>query len=288
MKVAVTTDTNSGICTEEAEKLGIFLLPMPVIIDGEGYLEAVSIDSSALYDAMARDADISTSQPSPGAVIALWESIFARGYEKIVHIPMTSGLSGSYQSASILAQDYDGRVQVVDNRRISVTQRVAVMEAKAMVDAGASAEEIREYLEDTALCASIYLSVDSLKFLQKGGRLSSSTALVGTLLNIKPVLTIQGEKIDALAKTRGMKAAQRKLIELLAEDVKTRFADVPCEKLRIMTAGTLTTAQECEAWRAAVQEEFPTHNVIYDPLPCSIATHLGPNAVGIALAVSEK
>lgn len=287
MKVAVMTDTNSGISAREAEKFGIFLLPMPVLIDAESYLEAVSIDSSALYDAMARDADISTSQPSPGALMQMWETILSSGYDQIVHIPMTSGLSGSCHSAAILAEDFDGRVFVVDNHRISVTQRVCVAEAKAMADAGASGDEIKAYLDETALRASIYLSVDSLKYLQKGGRLSSSSAVVGELLNIKPVLTIQGEKIDALAKVRGMKAAQKRILELLAKDVDERFSQYPREKLRIMTAGTLTTLQ-AEAWRAATQEAFADFEVTYDPLPCSIATHLGPNAIGVGIAVVEK
>lgn len=288
MKVAIVTDTNSGITADEAKELGIFLLPMPVLIDGVGFLETVDIQTADVYAAMERDADISTSQPAPGALMDLWEDVLARGYDEIVYIPMTSGLSGSCHSAAILAEDFDGRVFVVDNRRISATQRLSIMEARAMAQSGSTAAQIKQYLEETALRASVYLSVDTLKYLQKGGRLSTSAALVGTLLNIKPVLFIGGEKIEPVAKVRGMKAAQKKMIESIEQEIHSRFSSYPAQNLRVMTAGTLRTEEEIAQWRDTVQAAFPDKDVFYSPLPCSIASHVGPSAMGIAVVVTEK
>lgn len=288
MKVAIVTDTNSGITADEARELGIFLLPMPVLIDGVSFLETVDIQAADVYAAMERDADISTSQPAPGAIMELWEDVLARGYDEIVYIPMTSGLSGSCHSAAILAEDFDGRVFVVDNRRISATQRLSIMEARAMAQSGSTAAQIKQYLEETALRASVYLSVDTLKYLQKGGRLSTSSAVVGTLLNIKPVLFLGGDKIDPVAKVRGMKAAQKKMIESIEQEIRSRFSSYPAQNLRVMTAGTLRTEEEIAQWRDTVQAAFPDKDVFYNPLPCSIATHVGPSAMGIAVVVTEK
>lgn len=288
MKVAIVTDTNSGITADEARELGIFLLPMPVLIDGVSFLETVDIQAADVYAAMERDADISTSQPAPGALMELWEDVLARGYDEIVYIPMTSGLSGSCHSAAILAEDFDGHVFVVDNRRISATQRLSIMEARAMAQSGSTAAQIKQYLEETALRASVYLSVDTLKYLQKGGRLSTSSAVVGTLLNIKPVLFLGGDKIDPVAKVRGMKAAQKKMIESIEQEIHSRFSSYPARNLRVMTAGTLRTEEEIAQWRDTVQAAFPDKDVFYNPLPCSIATHVGPSAMGIAVVVTEK
>ncbi len=288
MNIAIVTDTNSGISAQEAKELGIFLLPLPVLIDGKSYLESIDITIDELYTAMERGADISTSQSAPALILELWDELLANGYDAIVHIPMTSGLSGSCHSAAMLAQEYEGRVFVVDNHRVSVTQRLCVLEAKAMADAGERAQDIKAYLEETGLRARIYVTLDSLKHLQKGGRLSAGGALVGTLLNIKPVAFIGAGKVETFAKARGMKAAQKRMIEAIHADIEEFFADISREKLRIATAGTLRIQAEIDAWVQTVSAAFPDMNVFYDPLPCSLSTHIGPNAMGVSVTVVEK
>ena len=285
MNTAIMTDTNSGITVEEGRELGIYVLPMPVIIDGTSYLEGIDITTAQLFEAMKEERIITTSQPSPGTIIDMWNSILDSGYEEIVYIPMTSSLSGSCQSASLLAEDFGSKVSVVDNHRISVTQRESALEARKMAERGICAKEIKEYLEAAAFQASIYLTVGALKYLQMGGRLSSSAAMIGTLLNIKPILSIQGEMIDVLAKVRGMKTCERKLIEALQDDRKKRFADVPEEKIQLYTAGTMQNKEDIEHWVAAVQAAFPNKVVSYAQLPCSIASHVGPDCKGIGLSV---
>lgn len=285
MKTAIVTDTNSGISNYEAEKEGIYLLPMPVIIDGNSYLEAIDIQTEQLYEAMEKECSISTSQPSPESVMKLWDSIFEQGYDEIVHIPMTSGLSGSCQTAGMLADEYDGKVFVVDNHRISITQREAALEAKQMAGEGKTAEEIKRSLEENALSATIYLTVESLRYLQKGGRLSPSAAMLGTILNIKPVLSIQGEQIEAFAKVRGMKKCESKMIEAVQADIASRFTNVSPEKVRVHVAGTLQRTEDIKHWKNSVQNAFPMNHVEYFPLPCSIAVHVGPGCLGIAAVV---
>lgn len=288
MKTAIVTDSNSGISIEEGKKLGIFILPMPVIIDGETYLDEVEITDEQFYEAMKENKKISTSQPALGYVEEMWTSILNEGYDEILHMPMTSGLSGSYQSAALLAEDFNGKVYVADNHRISVTQYEAALEAGKMADKGKTAKEIKEYLDKTALQASIYLTVGSLKYLQMGGRLSSSEAVLGTILNIKPVLSIQGEMIDVVDKVRGTKASIRRMIEAMEEDIATRFADIPREKIRIATAGAWLSEKDKEYWITSVQKAFPDHNITYSKLPCSIVCHLGPESMGIGLSVVDE
>lgn len=287
MKVAIITDTNSGISEAQACEKGIHLLPMPVIIDGRTYLEGIDIRTEELYEAMERDCDISTSQPSPEMVTQLWDSLLEQDYDGIVHIPMTSGLSGSCQTAKMLAQDYDGRVAVADNHRISVTQMESAFEAKRMADGGYTVAQIQKHLEQHSHRASIYLTVDSLKYLQKGGRLSPSAAMLGTLLNIKPVLSIQEGLIDAFAKVRGMKKCVGKMMEALQHDITKRFADAAHGHLHIQTAGTLRRSEDIELWKESVRKAFSIDEVQYYPLPCSIATHVGPDSMGVAVSVSE-
>ena len=190
MKTAILTDTNSGLTVEEGEKRGIYVLPMPVIIDGDSYLEGVDITHDQLFDALRREKEVSSSQPSPGDVMALWERVLDNGYDELVYIPMSSGLSASCRNAMQLAEEYGSKVRVVDNHRISATLLESVLDAKTMADRGRSAEEIKEYLESTALEATIYLTVDSLKYLKKTGRITPAAAAIGSMLNIKPILTI--------------------------------------------------------------------------------------------------
>ena len=287
MKIAIATDTNSGITAMEGEKLGVFVLAMPVNLEETIHYEGIDITSEQLYDAMRQHRDVSTSQPSPGQLMELWDGILAKGYDEIVYIPMSSGLSGSCQSAALFAQDYDGRVQVVDNHRISVTQKESVISALRLVEQGYDAGQIRDFLEKHAYDASIYITVDSMEYLKKGGRVTPAAATLATVLNLKPVLTIQGDKLDAFAKVRGMKLAESKMIEAIHQDRAERFKDVPESCLLIETAGTLESGELAEHWRQQVQAEFPFAKVSYANLPCSIACHVGMNSVAAVIMTEE-
>lgn len=287
MKIAIATDTNSGITAMEGEKLGVFVLAMPVNLEETIHYEGIDITSEQLYDTMRQHRDVSTSQPSPGQLMELWDGILAKGYDEIVYIPMSSGLSGSCQSAALFAQDYDGRVQVVDNHRISVTQKESVISALRLVEQGYDAGQIRDFLEKHAYDASIYITVDSMEYLKKGGRVTPAAATLATVLNLKPVLTIQGDKLDAFAKVRGMKLAESKMIEAIHQDRAERFKDVPESRLLIETAGTLENGELAEHWRQQVQAEFPFAKVSYANLPCSIACHLGMNSVATVIMTEE-
>lgn len=287
MKIAIATDTNSGITALEGEKLGVFVLAMPVNLEETIHYEGLDITSEQLYDAMRQHREVSTSQPSPGQLMELWDGILAKGYDEIVYIPMSSGLSGSCQSAALFARDYDGKVQVVDNHRISVTQRESVISALRLAEQGYDAGQIREFLEKHAYDASIYITVDSMEYLKKGGRVTPAAATLATVLNLKPVLTIQGDKLDAFAKVRGMKLAESKMIDALHQDRAERFKDVPESRLLIETAGTLENEALAESWRQQVQAEFPFAKVSYANLPCSIACHVGMNSVAAVIMTEE-
>ena len=287
MKIAIATDTNSGITASEGEKLGVFVLAMPVNLEETIHYEGLDITSEQLHDAMRQHREVSTSQPSPGQLMELWDGILAKGYDEIVYIPMSSGLSGSCQSAALFARDYDGKVQVVDNHRISVTQRESVISALRLAEQGYDAGQIREFLEKHAYDASIYITVDSMEYLKKGGRVTPAAATLATVLNLKPVLTIQGDKLDAFAKVRGMKLAESKMIDALHQDRAERFKDVPESCLLIETAGTLENEALAESWRQQVQAEFPFARVSYANLPCSIACHVGMNSVAAVIMTEE-
>ena len=286
MKTAIMTDTNSGINKKEADELGIFLLPMPVIVKDKTYLEGIDISLGEMYEIMEDGIETSTSQPSPGSLMEMWDDILEE-YDEVVHIPMTSGLSGSCENARGLARGYKGKVIVVDNHRISVPQRESVLEAKKMADMGKNGQEIAEYLEESGKDSSIYITVSDLKYLQRSGRLGSTSAFLGSLLNIKPILTIQGEKIDAFAKCRGIKLCERKMIEALENDINVRFKDVPKENIQVVVAGTLKEQDEIDEWTKAVQEAFPYSRVYYNALPCSILSHAGPGCKGLGAVVKK-
>ena len=228
-KVAIVTDSNSGITQKRGEELGIYVLPMPFFIDGELYLEDITLSQEQFYEKLGADSEISTSQPSPGDVMDLWDKLL-EDYDEIVCIPMSSGLSSTCETALSLAQDYDEKVQVVNNQRISVTQEQSVYDAIKLRDEGKSAAEIRQVLEKEKMQASIYITVDTLKYLKKGGRITPAAAAIGTVLNLKPVLQIQGEKLDAFAKVRGWKAAKKTMLNAIEKDLNERFADVKARK----------------------------------------------------------
>ena len=288
MKTAIITDSNSGISQKKAEEMGIFLLPMPVIIDGEIRFEGIDLDDEEFYAGLAAGKDISTSQPSPGDVMDLWDRLLEAGYDEIVHIPMSSGLSNSCETALGLANDYEGKVAVVDNHRISITLKASVIEAKQMADSGMSAKEIKQDLEARAYDSSIYIAVDTLKYLKKGGRVTPAGAALGTVLNIKPVLTIQGGKLDAFAKIRGMKKCRIRMVDAIVDDYKTRFKGADLSRVRVDAAGAGLTPEEIAEWKSLISQAFPGVDVRYDPLSLSVSAHIGPGAYGIGISIVKS
>lgn len=280
--VAIVTDSNSGISQAEGKKLGIYVIPMPFLVDGKLYFEDVDMNKEQFYHFLENDADLSTSQPSPGDVMDLWDKLL-KEYDEIVHIPMSSGLSASCSTAMGLARDYDGKVQVVDNQRISVTMQQSVMDAKHLVAAGKSAAQIKEILEKEALESSIYLMVDTLKYLKKGGRITPAAALLGSALNLKPILQIQGDKLDAYKKVRGVKAAKKNMLEAMKKDVEGRFSDyVTKGQLKLHVAYT-TDEETAKQWKEEVQNMFPDIAITrMDPLSFSVTCHTGPGVLAIA------
>ncbi|MCI6497731.1 DegV family protein [Lachnospiraceae bacterium HCP1S3_C3] len=283
-KIAIVTDSNSGITQKQAEQLGVFVVPMPFMINGETFYEGINLSVEEFYKKMAENADISTSQPAPGDVTGLWDNIL-KEYDSIVHIPMSSGLSGSCQTAAMLAQDYDGRVQVVDNQRISVTQRQSVLDAMELADRGMNAEQIKEFLVNVKFDSSIYIMVDTLKYLKKGGRITPAAAAFGEILRIKPVLQIQGEKLDAFAKVRSVKQAKSVMIKAMKSDMEKRFGGINPENIWLEVAHTQNEI-EAEKFKEEILEEFPGFDIHIDPLSLSVSCHIGPGA--LAIACSKK
>lgn len=281
MKVAIATDTNSGISAAEGLELGIHVIPMPVLIDGKTYYEGVTLTYEDFYRCQREGRIVSTSQPAPGTVLNLWDKLLEE-YEEVVYIPMSSGLSASCQTAIGLAEDYGGKVQVVNNHRISVTQRNSVMDAMLLADAGCSAAEIRLELERMALESIIFIGVDTLKYLKQGGRITPAAAAMGTVLNLKPLLKIQGERLDAVATVRGRKACQQKLIDAMkcSVDEFHRQNGPIC----IGAAGSFLSQEEGDAWLKLAAEAFPGEEILYNPLALSIGCHTGPGAFGMAVS----
>ena len=289
MKTAVMTDSNSGISQQEADALGLFMMPMPVIIDGKTHYEGIDLTHDSFFSALTGGSDVTTSQPSPGDLMNRWDKILSSGYDELIYIPMSSGLSNSCSTAISLSAEYNGKVQVADNHRISVTMRASIEEAISYASNGISAAEIKRSLEENAYNSSIYIAVDTLEFLKKGGRVTPAGAALGAVLNIKPILTIQGERLDAFAKVRGMKKAKQKIVEALQNDFNTRFKDIPTERLRLGAAGSGLTPAEREDWRATLANAFPQFDVYYDPLSFSICCHVGPQSYGVGISViAEK
>lgn len=287
MKIAIMTDTNSGMSVDEGKENGIFVIPMPVIVNDKEYMEGEDITHAELYRELISGSDVKTSLPSPAHVMDMWDELL-EDHDSVVYIPMSSALSSSVSVSRQFAEEYDGKVQVVDNHRISVTLKDSVFDAKKMADEGMDAVAIKEKLEEEAFNQSIYITVNTLSHLVKSGRVTAAGAMIATAINIKPVLTIQGEKLDAFAKVRGMKSAETKMIESLKNDLLTRFKDYPKENLRLHTAGTLQTEEEAEAWLTKVKDAFPGYQVDYDPLSCSIACHVSVDTKGIGVAVIKK
>ena len=281
-KIAIATDSNSGITQAQGRELGVFVLPMPFYINDELFLEDITLSQEQFYERLAQDADVKTTQPSPGDVTDLWDKIL-QDYDQIVYIPLSSGLSSSCETAMMLAQDYEGKVFVVNNQRISVTQRQSVLDALEMAQAGKSAQEIHDYLERTKFDSDIYITVDTLKYLKKGGRCTPAAAALGAVLGIKPVLRIKGEKLDSFAKVRGWKAAKKAMIDAIHNTMETEFAGLSGpEQLHIAAAytGDRAGAQE---WLEELEAIFPGYPIHMDPLSLSVACHIGPGARAVTV-----
>ncbi len=281
-KVAVVTDSNSGITQQQAEELGISVVPMPFDVAGQTFYEDINLTQEQFYEKLAQDVDIITSQPSPESVTALWERLLQE-YDEVVHIPMSSGLSGSCQTAVMLAEEYGGRVQVVNNQRISVTQRRSVLDALEMRERGMSASEIREFLERVRLESGIYIMVDTLKYLRKGGRITPAAAALGTLFRIKPVLQIHGERLDAFAKARTVQQAKSLMLNALKNDIEhTSGGEVDVDDIHFQIAHTCNE-EEAMDLKQQMQEMFLGCGEIYvDRLSLSVSCHIGPGALAVA------
>ena len=283
-KVKIVTDSNSGITQKEAEKLGIFVLPMPFLIDGEEYFEDINLTQAEFYEHLKSNANVLTSQPAIGNVTEFWNKLLTDDSE-LVHIPMSSGLSESCHTAEALAKNYGGRVQVVDNQRISITQKQSVYDALKLANEGKSAAEIKEILLKTKFDSSIYIALDTLKYLKKGGRLTPAAARIGTLLGIRPVLQIQGEKLDAFKKVKTVRKAKEVMIAALDSDLKNRFTEYAANgEMQISVAHT---ANEAEAKLFAEELQATFRNVpvkFIDPLSLSVSCHIGPGSLACALS----
>lgn len=283
-KVAVVSDSNSGITQVQAKELGVTILPMPFFVGDKTLYEDIDLTQEEFYQMLSENVDISTSMPLVGNVTDTWDELL-KEYDEIVHIPMSSGLSGSCETAMMLSQDYDGKVQIVNNQRISVTQRQSVLDAMALAAQGRSAAEIKEILEREKFESSIYIMVDTLHYLKKGGRITPAAAALGTLLKLKPVLQIQGEKLDAFAKARTVKQAKNMMIEAMKNDFANRFHDPNGDHMHLEMAYTYDL-EVAEAFKKEVQEAFPGMEIVLNPLSLSVSCHIGPGA--LAVACSKK
>ena len=280
--IAIATDSNSGITQAQGRELGISVLPMPFYINDELFLEDITLTQEQFYQRLGEDADVKTTQPAPGDVIELWENIL-KEYDQVVYIPMSSGLSSSWETAQMLSEDYEGKVFVVNNQRISITQRQSVLDAQAMVRAGMSAAEIKARLEQTKFDSDIYITVDTLKYLKKGGRCTPAAAAIGTVLGLKPVLRIQGEKLDSFSKARGWKAAKKTMLDAARAAMDTQFAGLSGpEQLHIAAAYT-GRREDAQEWLEELESTFPGYPIHMDPLSLSVACHIGPGALAVAV-----
>lgn len=275
--IAIVTDSNSGITQAQAKELGIAVIPMPFYIDGDLYFEDITLTQEQFYERLQSDCTITTSQPTPEDVMKLWDALL-KEYDEIVYIPMSSGLSGSCETASMLAEDYAEKVYVVNNQRISVTQRQSVLDAMELARDGKSGREIKKILEENRFQSSIYITVDTLKYLKRGGRVTPAAAAIGAALNIKPVLQIQGEKLDYFAKARGWKQAKRIMLDAMEKDMGERFRD---KKVHLEAAYTCSEEAAGE-WKEQIEARFPQYSVHMDKLSLSVACHIGSGSMAIA------
>lgn len=282
MNVAIVTDSNSGIFEEEGKILGVHVIPMPVILEGKTYYEGIDLTHEEFYQCLEEKREVFSSQPSPAEVLDMWDKLLLSEYDELVYIPMSSGLSGSCRTAQVLAQDYEEKAQVVDNHRISVTQRQSVLDALMLKEKGYSAKEIKKVLEQTAYESIIYVGVETLEYLKKGGRVTPAGAAMGTLLSIKPLLVISGEYLDAHAKVRGTKSCKKRLLNEMKTVADEFHANG--DEIYVGVAGSFGRKEEHQEWVEMVNEVFPYEDVKYDPLTFSVSCHVGPGAFGMGIS----
>lgn len=281
-RIAIMTDSNSGITQKEAAIMGVTVVPMPFNIAGNDYLEDINLTQEEFYKKLVGGDEISTSQPTPGVVMDIWDNLL-KEYDEIVYIPMSSGLSSATSTASLLAEDYDGKVEVVDNQRIAMTMRQSVLDALLLASKGLSAKEIKERLEEERFNQSIYITLDTLYYLKRGGRITPAAAAIGSILKIKPVLQIQGGKLDAFAKARTMSAAKNTMIEAVKKDIEGRVSDNGRYKVMLAVAHT-NSIVNAEAFKNELIAAFPDHkdDIYINALSLSVSCHIGPGAIAVA------
>ena len=286
-RIAIATDSNSGITQAQAKELGIFVLPMPFYINDQLFLEDITLTQEQFYQRLAEDADVKTTQPAPGDVVELWDKIL-KDYDQVVYIPMSSGLSSSCETAQMLAQDYEGKVFVVNDQHISVTQRRSALDAKKLAEAGWSAERIRDALEATKFDSDIYITVDTLKYLKKGGRCTPAAAAIGAVLGIKPVLRIKGDKLDSFAKARGWKAAKKTMLDAAHHVLDTDFAAFRGPEDMYIDVAYTGAPEDAREWIDELKASFPGYPIHADPLSLSVACHIGPGALAVTLTRARR
>ena len=282
-RIAVVTDSNSGITQAQAKELGIHVVPTPFFINGDLFLEDITLTREAFFEKLDDDAEISTSQPAPGDLLDTWDKVLEE-YDEVVHIPLSRSLSSACETAIMLSNDYDGKVQVVNNQRVSAMQRESVMDALRLAEAGKSATEIKEILETEKFNACAYITVDTLKYLKKGGRVTPTAAAIGAVLNIKPVLIVNGEKLDSFAKVRGWKAGKKAMLDAAEKDLQEKFANDDM----VLYAVSTCNEEETEEWRQEIAARFPGYEVRKDYLSLSVSCHIGPGALAVAYAKVVK
>ena len=287
MRTAVVTDSNSGIFKEEAEQLGIYVIPMPVIVEGRTCFENEDITSTEFFSAMAQNKEVSSSQPSPGVLIKKWKALLEE-WDEVIYIPMSSGLSGSTQAAQVLALDFEGKVAVADNHRISVTMRQSVEMARILAQKGLDAAQIKAKLEAEGPLSSVYLTVEKLDYLKHTGRVTPTTAAIADILNIKPVLMTKGEKFETCAKVHGLVKAKHTMINAVEEDRRNLFRDYADDDIYVGVATSCVDPEDAEKWVNMMKEAMPNYHVFYNPLSLSIACHTGPNAYGVGISLKPK
>jgi DegV family protein with EDD domain len=280
-KVAVVTDSNSGFSIDQAKEAGIYIVPTPFMINGETYFQDISLTREEFYSKLKEGAEISTSQPSPDSVMTKWDELL-KEYDEVVYMPISSGLSTACDTGTVLAQDYNGRVQVINNQRVSVTQRQALLDAVEMVEKGMSAAEIKKVMEEDRFNSSIYIMVDTLYYLKKGGRVTPAAAALGTLLKLKPVLQIQGEKLDAFAKARTVGQAKSIMINAIKNDVEKRFGGISKDNPINLAIAHTENEEAAKVLKAELQEVFPDYPIYIDHLSLSVACHIGPGSLAVA------
>lgn len=283
MKTAIISDSNCGISKKEADSLGLFMVPMPVCINNTFYYDEIDLEKKSFFNYLTNHEKVFTSQPAPGDLLTMWENVLNYGYDELVYIPMSSGLSGSFHTACQMAEEFPGKVYVADVRRISITQRHAIEDALYLLNKGYNAASIKEELEKNALNSIIFVSVDDLDYLKRGGRITPAAAAIASVLNIKPLLIIGGNKIDAYEKVRGQKNCEKRLIKAIKERA-SHFKNQGYD-IRIGIAGSFLNNADLSAWYSRAAEAFPNDNLLYDPLTCSISSHVGPNAFGMGVSV---